>query len=139
MALSYMERLNQLSKLNASLSHAKDKPVFTDDYVLSGMLSKYKLCFDLSWKLMKDIMVDAWAIDDFPKGSAREVISKALYNGLIEDDEIWLAMLRLRNELSHIYEVELAMDSAREVLERYIPALASFEQDMRKVVAGLPQ
>lgn len=48
MALSYIERLSQLSKLNASLSQANDKPVFTDDYVLSGLLSKYKLCFDLS-------------------------------------------------------------------------------------------
>jgi nucleotidyltransferase substrate binding protein (TIGR01987 family) len=86
---------------------------------------------------MKDIMVDAWAIDDFPKGSPREVISRAFYNGLIKDDEIWLAMLRLRNELSHIYEVELAKDSARDILERYIPALAAFERDMHEVVAGL--
>lgn len=139
MALSYIERLSQLSKLNASLSQANDKPVFTDDYVLSGLLSKYKLCFDLSWKLMKDIMVDAWAIDDFPKGSPCEVISRAFYNGLIKDDEIWLAMLRLRNELSHIYEVELAKDLARDILERYIPALAAFERDMHEVVAGLPK
>lgn len=137
MALSYSRRLEQLHKLNEELAEAPNKPVFTDGYVLSGLLSKFKIAFDVSWKLMKDILVDGYAIVDFPKGSPREVISKALYNGIVREDDVWLRMLKLRNQLSHIYDGELAEDAARTVIDEFIPALAKFEREARSLIASL--
>lgn len=131
MALSYSRRLDQLHRLNGELAEAPDKPVFTDGYVLSGLLSKFKICFDVSWKLMKDILVGELGIVDFPKGSPREVIAISAYNGLIDDDEMWLEMLRLRNELSHIYDGDAAERAAHAVMDHYIVALANFEKDMQ--------
>lgn len=131
MAWSYSRRLDQLHRHNEELSEAPGKPVFSDDYVLSGLLSKFKICFDISWKLMKDILVGDLGIVDFPKGSPREVIAISAYNGLIDDDEVWLEMLKLRNELSHIYDGDAAVQAAHTVIDRYIGELASFEKDMR--------
>lgn len=136
MALSYSQRLSQLHKLNVELAEAPNKPVFTDGYVLSGLLSKFKIAFDVSWKLMKDVLVDEYAIVDFPKGSPREVIAQAFYNGIIANDAIWLRMLKLRNQLSHMYDGELAEDAARTVIGEFIPALAGFEDEMRALIAA---
>lgn len=80
---------------------------------------------------MKDILIGDLGIVDFPKGSPREVIAISAYNGLIADDETWLEMLKLRNELSHIYDGNAAEQAARVVMNRYISVLANFEKDMR--------
>ena len=86
---SYSDRLENLNGLLWELGQAYEKPVFEDTYVLSGLLSKFKLCFDLSWKLMKDILVQRYGIVDWAKGSPREALEQAAYNGIIADDARW--------------------------------------------------
>ncbi len=128
--LSYMDRLANLDGLLWELGQAYDKPVFEDTYVLSGLLSKFKLAFDLSWKLMKDILVQRYGIVDWPKGSPREAIEQAAYNGIIEDDARWNEMRLMRNELSHSYNAEFATGCARKVLDEWIPFLQAFGRDI---------
>ena len=74
---SYTDRLANLNDLIWELGQAYDKPVFEDTYVLSGLLSKFKLAFDLSWKLMKDVLIQRYGIVDWAKGSPREAIEQA--------------------------------------------------------------
>lgn len=144
MTMGYETRLGQLVRLNASLALAYQKPVFADDYVLCGLLDQFSRAFDSACATMRCVLADGWGVDDFPEGTTRELLSRALYNGLIEDEKSWLSMLRLRSELPQIHVAALDNPSvsaaaARDILERYIPALAAFERDMREVVAGLPK
>ena len=74
---SYTDRLANLNGLIWELGQAYDKPVFEDTYVLSGLLSKFKLAFDLSWKLMKDVLIQRYGIVDWAKGSPREASEQA--------------------------------------------------------------
>ena len=134
--LSYTDRLANLNGLLWELDQAYDKPVFEDTYVLSGLLSKFKLAFDLSWKLMKDVLVQRYGIVDWPKGSPREAIEQAAYNGIIEDDARWNEMRLMRNELSHNYNAEFAMTCARTVLDEWIPFLRAFGEGINAKVAA---
>ncbi len=56
---------------------------------------------------MKDIIVQYHGVTDFAAGSPRETLRAAKAVGLIEDD-IWMQMLRVRNNLAHDYDGELA-------------------------------
>lgn len=76
-------------------------------FVLSGTVQMYQLSFDLAWKVMKDIIVQYHGVTDFAAGSPRETLRAAKAVGLIEDD-IWMQMLRARNNLAHDYDGELA-------------------------------
>ena len=62
-----------------ALSEAKNRD-FSDSFVLSGTSAKFSITFDLAWKVMKDILVQYYAITGcyrFPKGSvARGIQSK---------------------------------------------------------------
>ena len=110
---SYSDRLENLNGLLWELGQAYEKPVFEDTYVLSGLLSKFKLCFDLSWKR-----------------SPREALEQAAYNGIIADDARWNAIRLMRNELSHNYNAEFAIECAHAVLEEWIPFLQEFGKDI---------
>ena len=127
---SYSDRLENLNGLLWELGQAYEKPVFEDTYVLSGLLSKFKLCFDLSWKLLKDILVQRYGIVDWAKGSPREALEQAAYNGIIADDARWNAIRLMRNELSHNYNAEFAIECAHAVLEEWIPFLQEFGKDI---------
>ena len=68
----------------------------SDSFVLSGTSAKFSITFDLSWKVIKDILVQYYAITDFVAELPIEVLRKAYKADLISDD-IWMEMLKIRN------------------------------------------
>lgn len=79
-----------------------------EKFVLGATAQAFNLTFDLSWKVMKDILVKYFAIQNFATGSPRETLRTAYEAGLISDD-LWLKMLQVRNTLSHDYDGEVAL------------------------------
>lgn len=77
-------------------------------FVLGATAQAFNLSFDLSWKVMKDILVEYFSIQNFATGSPRETLRAAYGAGLISDD-LWLKMLQVRNTLSHDYDGEVAL------------------------------
>lgn len=59
--------------------------------------------FDLSWKVLKELVTHEFGITDFAAGSPRETLKLAFSVGLINDDR-WMDMLRVRNTLAHDYD-----------------------------------
>ena len=70
-----------------ALSEAKNRD-FSDSFVLSGTSAKFSITFDLAWKVMKDILVQYYAITGFVAGSPREVLRESYKANLISDCEI---------------------------------------------------
>ena len=56
-------------------------------FVLEGVVQTFNLTFDISWKVMKDILVKVMEIMDFALGSPRQVLQAAYNNDLISDDD----------------------------------------------------
>ncbi|MCR5392432.1 MAG: nucleotidyltransferase substrate binding protein [Olsenella sp.] len=83
---------------------------------------------------MKDVLTGELGIVDFRKDSVHEVIVISEYNGLIDDDEIWLEMLMLQNELSHIHDGDATEWAAHVVMATSV--LANSEKDTQIGVGG---
>ena len=47
---------------------------FSDSFVISGTGAKFSITFDLAWKVMKDILIQHYAIIGFVTGSPRDVL-----------------------------------------------------------------
>lgn len=98
-----------------------------DEFVLSGTVQKYNLTFDISWKVMKDILVKYHGIQTFATGSPRETLRTAHSVGLIDDD-IWLDMLEDRNNLAHDYDGFLARDCFKKIVGEYTEIFDAFQE-----------
>ena len=109
-----------------SLKEARNRDM-TDSFVLSGTVQKYNLTFDISWKVMKDIVVKYHKKTDFALGSPREVLRAANSVGLISDD-IWMDMLEDRNELSNDYDGTLAVSCCQTIVYQYITVFEEFDK-----------
>lgn len=112
------------SLLNLSEAKMQDS---SDIFVLSGTIHMFNLTFDLAWKVMKDIIVQYHGITDFAVSSPRETLRMARAVGLIEDD-IWMEMLRVRNNLTHDYDGELAQKKFVDIVSKYYGMMQAFKE-----------
>ena len=108
-----------------ALNEAKKRDM-NDPFVLSGTGAKFSITFDLSWKVMKDIIVGYHMVSNFATGSPREVLRKAFEVNLIYDD-IWMEMLRVRNEISHDYDGKIMEEYCKKIVDEYIDIFYKLE------------
>ena len=99
------------------------------DFVLEGTVQNFNLAFDISWKVMKDILVQYYAITGFVAGSPREVLRESFKAELIQGDE-WMDMLKVRNQLAHDYDGVIVKKYCHIIVDEYI---GKFEEFQRKV------
>ena len=68
----FIRRFESFQNSLDSLAEARERDL-SDSFVLSGTSAKFSITFDLAWKVMKDILVQHYAITGFVAGSPREV------------------------------------------------------------------
>ena len=68
----YINRYRTFCKCLDNLKKSKQANP-NEDFVLEGTIMNFNLTFDISWKVMKDILVQHYAITGFVAGSPREV------------------------------------------------------------------
>ena len=117
-----------------ALAEARQRDL-TDSFVLSGTSAKFSITFDLSWKVMKDILVQYYAITNFVAGSPREVLKESFQANLISDDQ-WMEMLKVRNELTHDYDGEIVKEYCNEIVENYIDLFYAFKDQVNGLIQG---
>lgn len=128
----YIDRYNSFVSSLSSLEEAKYRDR-TDSFVLSGIVQKFSLTFDLAWKLMKDILLQEYQVTDFALGSPSEVLKKSFENNLIDDDA-WMTMLRQRNQLIHDYDGTIANDAVDDIVDNYIFVFIRFKNVVESLV-----
>lgn len=101
------------------------------DFVLEGTVLNFNLTFDISWKVMKDILIKELEILDFAIGSPRETLQQAFTNGIIDDDQ-WMKMLRDRNQLAHDYDGTFAAKKFQDIIKVYYPLFEKLKNDVAK-------
>lgn len=87
-----------------------------------GIIQFYEVCFELSWKTMKDYLES----EGFLVKSPKQAIKQAFQIEIIEDGELWLSALEDRNLTSHIYD---------ETTTDYI--IAKIRQDYFRLISDL--
>lgn len=127
----FLKRYESFKNSLASLMEARERDL-TDSFVLSGTSAKFSITFDLSWKVMKDILVQYYAITGFVTGSPREVLREAFQAGLIQGDE-WMEMLKVRNLLAHDYDGIIVKQSCQTIVNIYLDKFSQFQERVEQL------
>ena len=121
------------------LQRAKDEDL-TNEFIISGIIDKFFLQFELSWKVLKELL--SYEGRSVAKsGSPREILKAAYATYDYIDEDIWLEMLSARNDMTHIYNGEATRQMVKVILEKYIPVFVEMreriEKDYGKIVSDL--
>ena len=128
----FTKRFESFKNSLHSLQEARVRDL-TDSFVLSGTSAKFSITFDLSWKVMKDILVQHYAITGFVIGSPREVLREAFQANMIQGDE-WMEMLKIRNQLDHDYDGIIVKEHCQSIVQIYISKFEQFEEYVEKLL-----
>lgn len=92
-----------------------------------ALIQSFEVCFELSWKILKDYLNINGVNVSLPK----QVIKEAFNKEVIENGQIWIDMLKDRNATSHEYN----MDKVDKVLEKistiYFDELCRFQEQVK--------
>lgn len=84
---------------------------------------------------MKDILIQYYAITDFIAGSPREVLKESFKADLIADD-IWMEMLKIRNQLTHDYNGMIVKEYCQKIIHQYIDHFYDFQRQEDALLAN---
>lgn len=98
-----------------------------NEFIIRGIIDKYMIQFELGWKLMKELLQYEGHSAGMT-GSPREIIKAAYRCYDFMEEDVWLSMLRDRNDTSHIYDGEAAKRLLVRILAEYIPTFEIFLQ-----------
>lgn len=121
----FIRRFESFQNFLDSLAEARERDL-SDSFVLSGTSAKFSITFDLAWKVMKDILIQYYAITDFVTSSPKEVLKQSFQANLITGDE-WIDMLKIRNQLAHDYDGVIVKEHCQTIIHVYIDKLYDFK------------
>ncbi|MEY2521259.1 MAG: hypothetical protein QOF24_3018 [Verrucomicrobiota bacterium] len=112
-----------LAQLTDATGLAKQRPL--SELEQQGLIKAFEFTHELAWNVLKDYLGG--------QGFANLIGSKdatrtAFKNGLVEDGDAWMDMIKARNLTSHTYDCEVAERIANDILNRFQPVLAALEQ-----------
>ncbi len=120
----YINRYKSLVKSHSNLLMSQSADI-SDPFVLPATVQNYNLTFDLSWKVMKEVLLHEFGIEDFTGGSPSQTLRKGFSVGLIEDDT-WMVMLHVRNTLAHDYDGKIALKYFHDITGKYSELFSEF-------------
>ena len=100
----------------ASLKNMKEIYDYDEPYntvVLTGLVGLYEICFEQSWKMMKEIL-EIHGYEEGATGSPKIILRTAYRAGMIKNEDAWLRALQERNNVTHSYHEKIALEIVRQ-------------------------
>lgn len=112
--------MKKYENFKAALKNLKDIYDYEEPYnnvVLTGLVALYEICFEQSWKAMKELLVN---VSEAATGSPKSILKAAYKAGLIDDEQLWLEALATRNNVAHAYNsAAIALQIVRDAKAKY--------------------
>ena len=102
-----------------------------DNVVLTGLVALYEICFEQSWKAMKELL-EYHGSSEAKTGSPKLILKTAYQMGLIRDEQIWLEALQARNNVAHAYNKAIALSIVQAVKRSYYTMFCDLKEEIEK-------
>lgn len=116
----------------AALKNLNDIFSYEEPYsnvVLTGLVALYEICFEQSWKLMKEILEEN-GVAEARTESPRQILKSAYQAGLLKEEGLWMEALAARNNVAHAYQQAVALDIVRQTKKMYFSMFADLKKEI---------
>ncbi len=118
-------------KSNLRVLSSADREDLSNDFIIGGIIDKFFIQFELGWKVLKELLsYEGQSIS--ASGSPKMILKTAFTIYDFIDEDVWLEMLKARNDMTHIYDALAARRLVKIILQKYIPEFQKMEQGIGK-------
>ena len=116
--IRWIQRANNFDKAFAQLKEAVElaRRRQLSKLEAQGLIQGFEYTHELGWNTLKDFLEEHGAQNLY---GSRDTTRAAFRVGLIENGEIWMAMIQSRNLTSHTYNESTAAQIVEAILEAY--------------------
>lgn len=118
-------------KENLKVLKEAGKQDLKNEFVTGGIINKFYIQFELSWKVLKELLVYE-GVTEAANGSPREIIKAAYRTYDFINEETWLSMLSERNSTSHVYDKKAAKALVEKIISEYIDTFVDLEEHIEE-------
>lgn len=119
------------SELGLKQSKMWDNEDLSNEFIVGGIIDKFFVQFELGWKVLKELLsYEGQSIS--ATGSPKMILKTAYTIFDFIDEDIWLGMLKSRNDLTHIYDESSARRLVGVILKDYIPAFVKMQKGIEE-------
>lgn len=111
-----------LSRLTDAVELSRQREL--SDLEKQGLIQAFEFTHELAWKVLKDFLVYQGISEII---GSRDAVREAFKLGLLDDGEVWMSMIKSRNESSHTYNLATAEVIVKKVIEQYHSAFIHLE------------
>lgn len=130
-----MKKYNEFCSHLEVLKKAPNEDL-TNEFIISGIIDKFYIQFELGWKVLKELL--AYEGNSMSAtGSPRAILKTAHTYFNFVDEEIWLEMLRQRNDTTHIYNKESAEALVNNILNQYIGEFVKMSESIKNIYGNI--
>lgn len=110
---------SMLARLEETVRLGRQRPL--TDLEQAGLVQQFELSWELGWKTIRDFLSDGGS--PVPTPTAANVIRAAFEMGLIEDGDAWIAAMKARNTMAHVYDPAAFEAIGDAIAVRFAPLL----------------
>ncbi len=129
--IRWMQRFNNFikafSKLENSVQEILHRKNNADDIVKEGVIQCFEYTHELAWNVLKDFLEEKSRREIF---GSKDATREAFEAGLISNGEVWMDMIRSRNQTPHTYNEMTANEIFHKIVNDYYPAFLQFKNKM---------
>ena len=114
---------------NMKVLYDYDEPYNT--VVLTGLVGLYEICFEQSWKMMKEIL-EIHGYEEGATGSPKIILRTAYRAGMIKNEDAWLRALQERNNVTHSYNEKIALEIVRQAKAIFYDLFVQLKDEIDK-------
>lgn len=130
--IRWQQRLNNLNsalqQLDEAVTLAKSRELSRLEQ--QGLIQAFEFTHELAWNVMKDY---AHFQGNVTIAGSRDATREAFKMGLVEEGDVWMEMIRSRNQTSHTYNQALAQEITDKIINAYFPACKLFQTKMESL------
>ena len=131
-----MKKRDNFSNCLKILKTADFEMANNNDIYRTGVIGQFNITFELAWKALQAVL-RAHGAEGSETGSPREILQLGYKVGFINDESVWITMLKKRNTTIHIYDEEEIDEMLLLIRDSFIPAFAVLEETLKEKMKGI--
>lgn len=130
--IRWIQRLSHfrqaLEQLTAAVRLSETREL--TDLEKQGLIQAFEFSHELAWNVMKDYF-------DYQGGNlitgSRDATREAFNKGILQSADIWMEMIKSRNQSSHTYNKKTAEQITRQIRTQYYQQFVIFLNQMSEI------
>lgn len=102
------------------------------EFLRDTIIQRFEFSIELAWKTLREFTIEEGANTGNPLNSPKGVVRESYAIGIINNDVIWVDMLKDRNQTSHVYNEDVARNIFARICTDYLQELQELCNALRK-------